>query len=350
MANWMTPNERDLYRVYQAWRNSPSQPISQVIRQLGSSISAENFSHGMRRLAARAQSIPGWTQHSVRMAEASRMARAGRTLSTVSSFSLRTIAANGVRAAATFLGPAGIVTVGSLLLIAAVGLSIYWYNQSRLGHHGADNQVAVSSGNAKNHVNTQATTDSGGRGNDLGAGLRHGTNSRSGRPNPGGTNSGLISVPRGVGVLEELPRAKPKPSVTVAVGQGGIDRRKAWEQAILNQMATRQFTGTWSGSSICPRLEMKQDGRTFRGFIWLTVEHTDKHYITRKVPVQGTITFRGREPVEATLDLGFARGSVQISRKGSLAQGSIDGRWVIFSNAAAKKEREELEKRYPFGG
>lgn len=46
MANWMTPNERDLYRIYQTWRNSPSQPISQVIRQLGSTVSPENFSHG----------------------------------------------------------------------------------------------------------------------------------------------------------------------------------------------------------------------------------------------------------------------------------------------------------------
>jgi hypothetical protein len=71
MANWMTPNERDLYRIYQTWRNSPSQPISQVIRQLGSTVSPENFSHGMRRLAARAQSIPGWTQHSVRKKSAS---------------------------------------------------------------------------------------------------------------------------------------------------------------------------------------------------------------------------------------------------------------------------------------
>jgi hypothetical protein len=54
--------------------------------------------------------------------------------------------------------------------------------------------------------------------------------------------------------------------------------------------------------------------------------------------------------VEATLDLGFARGALQISRKGSVAQGEIDGQWVVFGNEAAKRERQDFEKRYPFGG
>jgi len=115
-------------------------------------------------------------------------------------------------------------------------------------------------------------------------------------------------------------------------------------------MSTREFSGKWSGSFACPKLEIKQNGRTFRGHVWVAVERTETHYITRKVPVTGTVVFRGREPVEATLDLGFARGALQISRKGSVAQGEIDGHWVVFGNETAKSERQDLESRYPFGG
>lgn len=350
MASWMTPNERDLYRIYQAWRNAPGQPISQVLQQLGSKITPENFSHGMRRLATRAQSIQGWTQQSVRMAEAGRMARAGQALSTVSQFSLRTAAANGVRAAATFLGPAGIITLGSLLLIGAVGLHLYWQNQHRM--HTGDSHVS----NPDPRLGGGSTHDDPSQRNLVG---NVGGSDRNERPTFGIGGSGsrsnssrsgvkFVSVPRGVGVTEKLRRPKPKPSAVTAVGADGIRRREIWEQEITQMMTLRQFDGEWKGNYLFPKMVVHQSGRTFRGHVWITTSQTETHYVTRKVPVQGTVSFRGSAPVAATLDLGFTRGALEISRRGTLAIGEIDGQTAILSNVAGQAEREQLAKRNPF--